>query len=107
VKLHSLTLRPDARPPTGIRGRTIDASAVEELAVVDHSVLGRCYLVHAKGQRPRYYLPAAVESCEPRDDAPKTEQRCAVCNELVPPGARGQTCSKGCARKLGFRRTGR
>jgi hypothetical protein len=106
VKLHTLTLRIGVVTPSGLHGRTIDASAVAELALVEHQALGRCYLVHAKGRRPRYYLPAAVESCELPEETEPVERRCAVCGEPLEPDARGQTCSRPCARKLGFRRAG-
>lgn len=106
MKLHTLTLRLGVLTPSGLHGRTIDASAVVELALLEHTELGRCYLVHAEGRRPRYYLPAAVESCELQEEAEPVERRCAVCGEPLEEAARGETCSKPCARRLGFRRTG-
>lgn len=107
MKLHTLTLRLGVMTPSTIHGRTIDASAVVELATVEHAELGRCYLVHVEGKRPRYYLPAAVESCELAEDTAPVERRCAVCPKPLPPGARGDACSRSCARKLGYRRAGR
>lgn len=106
MKLRALTLRLGVVTPPGLHGRTIDASAVAELALVEHAVLGRCYLVHVKDRRPRYYLPAAVESCELPEETEPVERRCAVCPNPLAPDARGETCSKSCARKLGFRRAG-
>lgn len=109
MKLHSLTLRPDARPPKGVSGRTITAGAVDELAAIDHSVLGPCYLVRAKEGPLSYYTSAAVESCQPPPGAQKNPEtgRCAVCLEPLPKAARGVTCSKGCARRLGYMRRAR
>lgn len=110
MKLHSLTLRPDARPPKGIRGRVIDAAAVDELAAMEHNELGRVYLVHPRGQRAQYYLPAAVESCEPDPSVePKEpERRCPICGGSLPENARGETCGDyRCRRMLGYRRKGR
>lgn len=107
MKLHSLTLRPDARPPRGIRGRVIDASAVDELSLLEHPRLGRCCLARARGQRPQYYLPAAVESVELPDEPIPDERSCTICGAALPKKARGQTCSYQCRRKLGHRRHGR
>ncbi len=109
MKLNAVTLRPGATPPSRLHGRVLLASAVAELAAIDHAELGRVYLVHAEGQRPRYYLPAAVESCELLTEAETAppERRCDVCGETLDAAARGETCSKSCARRLGLRRTGR
>lgn len=107
MKLRSLTLRPDAHPPPGTRGRVVEASAVAELALLEHPQLGRCYLARVEGHRPRYYLPAAVDSVELPDEETPAERSCTICGAALAPEARGQTCSYQCRRKLGHRRHGR
>lgn len=107
VKLRSLTLRIDVRPPPGIRGSVLEAGSVVELALLEHPQLGRCYLARVEGHRPRYYLPAAVDSVELPDEEKPAARSCTICGAVLPAKARGLTCSYQCRRTLGHRRHGR
>lgn len=109
MNLASLTVRPDVRLPSGLRGRTVHTSAVEQLAVRRCDGIGKVFVVQARGQTPRHYMPHAVESFEvvpvkpkPRPKRRYKERLCGHCGK--PHKGSGETCSRSCAAYLRHQR---
>jgi hypothetical protein len=101
MKLASVRFRPGVQHPEGVRvSREVIASGNVHLTTCDigGGLTGVALHLVDRDTR-RVYGPSAWESFDP---APA--EVCTVCLERLPPGVKGETCSRSCAQKLRHRR---